>query len=251
MTTPRLSRSPAAGVEHPPTALLHGLRPIAQWLLRRRYDVAVHGAAEVPREGPVVLACSHTGFLDGPLLAIYAPRPVHAWTKAEMFRGRLGAFLAASGQIELDRLHPDPRAVKQALRVLEDGDVVGVFPEGTRGAGDFTTMRGGAAYLALATGAPVVPVVQFGVREPGASSRSLPAAGGRVDIVFGTPWRVAAVPFPRGRARVYDASLSLQRHLRAHLDHARRVTGRELPGPLPAGDTENRPGLEAAEGATP
>ena len=71
-----------------------------------------------------------------PLLAIFAPRPVHALTKQEMFEGRLGRFLRASGQIPLDRFHADPGAIRSCLRVVRDGGAAGIFPEGTRGDGE-------------------------------------------------------------------------------------------------------------------
>ena len=63
----------------------------------------------MPATGPVVMAANHVGWLDGPLLAICSPRPVHALTKQEMFAGALGAFLRAVGQIPLDRFHVDVR----------------------------------------------------------------------------------------------------------------------------------------------
>lgn len=251
MSDPHAELPATSAVAYPPTGLLTRARPAARWLVRRRFGVDVHGAEHVPASGAAILACNHTGFMDGPLLAIFAPRPVHAWTKSEMFAGRLGGFLAAAGQIRLDRLHPDPAAVKSALRVLRDGGVLGVYPEGTRGLGDFATFRGGAAYLALATGAPVVPCVMFGVRRPGQHSGAVPSRGDRVDVVFGEPWRTDPVPFPRRRADVLAASESLRTHLVAHLDRARDLTGRDLPGPLPADDLENVPGQEAAEGANP
>lgn len=241
-------RPSVEGVPHPSRMLLHPLRPPSRFLIRRRFAVQVHGAEHVPDRGPVIFASNHTGWADGPLLTIFSPRPVHSLTKSEMFHGALGRFLAASGQIRLDRLHPDPAAVKTCLRVLADGGTIGVFPEGTRGVGDFTTIRNGAAYFALASGAPVVPVVMFGVRRPGDDSSALPPRGGRVDIVYGAPWRIEAQPWPRRTADVAAATRLLRGHLQNHLDHARDLTGLELPGPLPAGDKENRPGQEAAEG---
>ena len=126
----------------------------------------------------MILASNHVGVADGPLLAIFAPRPVHALTKQEMFKGFMNRFLLGAGQIPLDRFNPDPLAVKRCLRVLRSGHVVGIFPEGSRGAGEFDRFHTGAAYLAMVTGAPIVPVVQFGTREPGAGNHSLPGQGG-------------------------------------------------------------------------
>ena len=225
------------GVPHPVTRWLDSpLRPLATRLLGRWYDVRLHGTEHLPSRGPVVLAANHIGLADGPLMAIVGPRPVHALTKVEIFRGPLGPFLRASGQIPLDRFHPDPAAVRACLRVLADGHVVGVFPEGTRGAGELDRFHRGAAYLALVTGAPVVPLTFFGTREPGAGSNSLPPKGARIDLVYGEPAQVAAQPWPRTREHVEQVSQLLRGHMLAQLALARAATGRDLPGPLPRGD---------------
>lgn len=238
------TRHPAHGLprsapDHPPRLLLHRLRPPSRWLVGRRLQVRLHGAEHVPATGPVILASNHVGVADGPLLAVFSPRPVHALTKSEMFDLRgMGRFLLASGQIPLDRFNTDPAAVKTCLRVLRDGDVVGIFPEGARGAGDFERFHRGAAYLALVSGAPVVPVIQFGTREPGAGMGALPPRGSVVDLVYGAPYRLDAVPWPRRREDVDGASLLLREHLLAHLAQARALTGRELPGPLPVAEVD-------------
>lgn len=229
------------GTPHPRRYLLHPLRPVARWLLRRRYRVVVHHAERVPATGPVLLAANHAGVIDGPLLAVFAPRPVHALTKSEMFEGRLGGFLRRSGQVPLDRFRTDVAAVRSCLRVLRDGGVVGIFPEGRRGSGELERFHRGTAYFALAAGATVVPVSLFGTREPGGASGSLPARGATLDLVVGQPLGVPHQPWPRTREQVEELSRSLWRHMRAELDVARRETGRRLPGPLPPGDLEPDP----------
>lgn len=230
-----------SSVAHPPTRLLTTLRPAARRIVRTKWPVTLHGAEGVPATGPVVLASNHVGIIDGPLLAIFAPRPVHALTKEEMFAGRLGGFLRASGQISLYRFGPDPAAMKACARVLRDGGVVGVFPEGTRGDGELHRFHHGAAYLALVTGAPVVTVSMFGTRAPGAASGALPPKRGHVDIVFGSPWRADAVPWPRTREHVRATSALLREHMLTDLARAIERTGRSLPGPLPAGHREDDP----------
>jgi 1-acyl-sn-glycerol-3-phosphate acyltransferase len=233
---PRTDRTP-----HPPRGMLRRLRPVARWLIRRRYDVRVTGAEHVPTSGPVILAANHIGVIDGPLLAIFAPRPVHALTKVEMFRGRLGRFLHHSGQIPLDRFVADPAAVKQGVRVLRDGGVVGVFPEGRRGAGELDRFHRGAAYLALVSGAPVVPVILIGTREPGGHTGSLPPRGARIELVVGAPFTLEQMPWPRRRADVETASLRLRDRMLDDLREALVTTGRSLPGPLPSGELEPDP----------
>ncbi len=157
-------------------------------MIRRRVKVRVVNGEKLPRKGPVILASNHVGVADGPLLAIFAPRPVHALTKQEMFKGFMNAFLLGAGQIPLDRFNPDPlrgEAVP-AGAAQRPGDRH--LPRGVaRARGSSTGSTPGAAYLAMVTGAPIVPVVQFGTREPGAGSHALPAKGVVVDMVFGDP----------------------------------------------------------------
>jgi 1-acyl-sn-glycerol-3-phosphate acyltransferase len=188
--------------------MLHGLRPAFSLTARTLYDVHLHHPDRVPTTGPVIFAPNHSGFLDGPLLAIVSPRPVHALTKQEMYDGPMGLFLRGSGQIRLDRFNVDPGAVKACVKVL------------------------GAAYLGLVTGAPVVPVVFFGTRLPG-SAKSFPPRGSRFDVVYGDPVYLDKQPWPRTRDDVLRATQLLAGHLRSHLDEAKSLTGRNLPGPLP------------------
>jgi 1-acyl-sn-glycerol-3-phosphate acyltransferase len=203
--------------------------------------VAVHHADRVPATGGVILASNHVGIVDGPLLATFSPRPVHALTKQEMFDGRLGGLLRASGQVPLDRFHADPGAIRSCLRVVRDGGVVGIFPEGTRGDGELHRFHRGAAYLALVTGAPVVPVTMIGTRPPGGGRNALPVRNDGVDIVFGRPWRTTQQPWPRTREHVAATSVLLRGHLLSELATALADTRRSLPGPLPAGQSEDDP----------
>jgi 1-acyl-sn-glycerol-3-phosphate acyltransferase len=243
---PRSDRVPSA-----PRYLLHPLRPIARALIHLRYRVRVADPGNVPASGPVIFASNHIGVIDGPLLAIFAPRPVHALTKIEMFKGRLGSFLWHSGQIPLDRFNPDPRAARLCVRALREGRAVGIYPEGTRGAGDLERFHRGAAYLALVTGAPVVPVTMLGSREPGGTNSSLPRRGATIDIVFGEAWRTEQSPWPRTREHVEKASLLLREHMLVQLDRARASTGRELPGPLPSTDVEPDPATGVTDQGAP
>ncbi len=229
-------RATAGPAHHPPTWLLHGARSTCRWLIRRRYDVREHGLGHLPPQGPVIVAANHTGVIDGPLLAIFGTRPVHALTKEEMFAGKLGRFLQHAGQIALDRDRTDLRAIRTCLHVLERGGAVGIFPEGNRGAGDLTRFRNGAAYLALVTGAPVVPLMMYGTRPAGGGKNALPEPGTRIDLVYGAPHRVAAQPWPRTKTQVAAAADALHARMREQLEAGLALTGQTLPGPIPAPD---------------
>lgn len=224
---------------HPSHRLLRLLRPAARAYFSRRYDVRVHGDEQIRRRGPHLVAANHIGLLDGPLLAAFAPRPVHALTKKEMFDGHTGRALRALGQIPLARYEVDPSAIKDCLKVLRDGGVVAIFPEGARGAGELRRAHAGVAYLALVTGAPVVPVAIFGTREPGGHIDSVPPAGSRFDLVYGSPVYLEQQPWPRTQAQVRQATETLRNSLVQHLVEAKGITGRSLPGPIP-GFTEEQ-----------
>ena len=230
---PRTDLPHLEGIEHPTRWALHHINGFARWVIRRRYDVRLHETDNIPASGPIVFASNHIGIIDGPLLAIFTPRPVHALTKSEMFdHWFLGPFLHWAGQIPLYRFGSDPAAVKLALKVLHDGNAMGIYPEGRRGDGDLVRFNRGAAYFALASGAPVVPVTMIGSRDPGAGLSSLPHAGARIDIVYGEPFGVDRVGWPRTKEQVGHVSGLLQKHMQVHQDHALALTGRQLPGPL-------------------
>ncbi|MDT9592243.1 lysophospholipid acyltransferase family protein [Nocardioides zeae] len=233
--------------------LLHGGRPTSRFLIRRGFGVRVHHGERVPPRGGVILAANHIGFADGPLLAIFSPRPVHALTKQEMFAGPLGAFLRTCGQVPLDRFHVDRGAVRTCVDVIERGGAVGVFPEGRRGPGDLSRFHRGAAYLALVSGAPVVPVAILGTREPGGSSRDLPRRGTTVHLHYGEPLRLQQQAWPRRREQVEEVSLLLRRRMLDNLAAATATTGLELPGPLPPDDLDDDPytGLVPLEPGAP
>lgn len=225
-------------LRHPQTWFLRGARPTARRALGRRYDVRVHGESHVPTRGPAIVAANHTGVLDGPLLAIFSPRPVHALTKVEMFQGKTGFALHLSGQVPLDRQHADLRAIRICQRVLDDGGVVGIFPEGNRGAGDLTRFHGGAAYLALVSGAPIVPLMMFGTRPTGGGKNATPLTGGVIDLVYGVPFKVERRPWPRTPDLVAATSAALRERMLVDLGAGLQLTGQTLPGPIPADSAE-------------
>ncbi|WP_329458545.1 lysophospholipid acyltransferase family protein [Streptomyces sp. NBC_01497] len=185
----------------------------------------VLGSWRVPAQGPVILAVNHSHNVDGPLVMGLAPRPVHFLIKKEAFAGPLGSFLRSIGQLSVDRDAVDRTAIMDALDVLADGKVLGIFPEGTRAGGDFGALRAGLTYFAVRSGAPVVPVAVLGSSDrPGRLIRALPPIRGRVDIVFGDPFQVPSGR--RTRAALDDATVQVQQQLTGHLKAARQLTGR-------------------------
>ena len=234
-----LSTAQFAGPRGLPENGLRTLRRFAQSWLDRRWEIHQRGESKVPKDGPAILASNHIGWLDGPLLFLKAPRPAHALVKQEAFVGRTGKLLNYAGQIKLDRRHTDAGALRTAADSLAAGQVVIVYPEGHRGDGELREIKNGTAWLALVSGAPIVPVVIFGTREPGAPSESRPTKGARIDIVYGESIQFPALPWPRTSEMLDDVTGQILEHMRQHLTWAKGATGRGLPGPLPAGSTSD------------
>jgi 1-acyl-sn-glycerol-3-phosphate acyltransferase len=202
-------------------------RRIGVGLMNGLWKPRVLGAWKVPASGPVIFAVNHSHNIDGPMVMGVAPRPTHFLIKKEAFIGPLGSFLRGIGQVEVDRKSTDRTAVTRALAVLANGGVLGIFPEGTRGEGDFASLRAGLAYFAVRSGAPIVPVAVLGSSErPGRLIKALPPLRSRVDVVFGDPFEAGDGSGRRTRAALDEATVRIQKQLTAHLENARRLTGR-------------------------
>ncbi|MFB9582988.1 MULTISPECIES: lysophospholipid acyltransferase family protein [Streptomyces] len=187
----------------------------------------VLGAWKVPASGPVILAVNHAHNIDGPMLMGTAPRPLHFLIKKEAFIGPLGPFLEGIGQVKVDRSGTDRTAITRALGVLQQGGALGIFPEGTRGEGDFASLRAGLAYFAVRGAAPIVPVAVLGSTDRrGRLVKGLPPLRSRVDVVFGEAFDAGDGSGRRTRTALDEATVRIQDRLTAHLADAKRLTGR-------------------------
>ncbi|GAA3981536.1 lysophospholipid acyltransferase family protein [Streptomyces marokkonensis] len=202
-------------------------RRIGVGLMYGLFRPRVLGAWRVPAAGPVIYAVNHSHNVDGPMVMGVAPRPTHFLIKKEAFIGPLDPFLLGIGQLKVDRSTADRTAITQALGVLENGGVLGIFPEGTRGEGDFAALRAGLAYFAVRGGAPIVPVAVLGSSgRSGRLIKALPPLRSRVDVVFGDPFDAGDGSGRRTRKALDEATERIQKQLTAHLENARRLTGR-------------------------
>lgn len=211
-------------------------RRIGVGLMYGLWKPRVLGAWKVPATGPAILAVNHSHNIDGPMVMGVAPRPTHFLIKKEAFIGPLDPFLLAIGQLKVDRETTDRTAITDALGVLSSGGVLGIFPEGTRGDGDFASLRAGLAYFAVRSGAPIVPVAVLGSSEKSSRlTKALPPLRSRVDVVFGDPFEAGDGSGRRTRKALDEATARIQKQLSAHLDHARRLTGRPESAGRPTG----------------
>src|SRR5437764_9159613 len=149
-----------------------GVNPFVYWLVRALLQPFFHvyfrmariGREHIPAEGPVIIASNHRSFLDPFVIGTMARRPMYYVAKKEVFRLRwLGWILNALGAFPVDRGAADAESIETAKAILARGDIVMIFPEGTRTRpGSLGKPKRGVGRLALETGAPVVPVAVIG-----------------------------------------------------------------------------------------
>jgi len=196
--------------------LLHAmLRRVLAPLARIVYRPVIEGRDRVPRTGPVILAANHLSFADSIVIPLVAPRPVAFLAKAEYFTGtsvigRLSrAFFTAIDAIPVERgsVRAAQDSLDAARDVLRDGRVFGIYPEGTRSRdGRIYRGRTGVAWLALTSGAPVVPVALIGTDRIQPVGARLPRVR-RITVRFGEPLRfdaLSGVPAARARREATD-----------------------------------------------
>lgn len=195
--TPAPDEAPAPSAEVPGVGFLYYLiRWVIAPLARLVYRPEIEGRNHIPRTGPVILASNHLSFIDSFVIPTFAPRPVYYLAKSSYFDGtgvrgwisrRFFSALGATpvergaGQAALD-------ALDQQQRILQSGRAIALYPEGTRSLdGRLYKGRTGVAFLALQTGAKVVPVGLSGTNDAMPVGAKWPRLHPKVSIRFGEP----------------------------------------------------------------
>ncbi len=206
------------------------LQPFLQVFFRLRRG----GRQHVP-EGGVLLASNHRSFLDPFVIGCCVPRPIYFVAKQELFTIPLiGWVLNCLGAFPVRRGESDEQSTATALALLERGEAVVIFPEGTRHrSGPLQPPRRGVGRLALESGAPVVPVAVTGTERARTGILFRPV---RVDIRCGRP-----LTYPR----VQTPSKRLATEVTARIWPCVELQWAWLGGPMPIAD-DRRP-LERAE----
>src|SRR5215472_4221785 len=153
------------------------------------------GTENVPASGGAILASNHLSVLDSFYLPLMLDRPVTFAAKSEYFTGRrpsdriVGAYLRATKQLSVDRAgaRAAQEMLEAALALLRDGALFGIYPEGTRSPdGRLYRGRTGVGWLALHSGAPVIPVAMVGTDRLLPPGRRIPRPC-RIEIRIGVP----------------------------------------------------------------
>ncbi|MFY9305066.1 MAG: lysophospholipid acyltransferase family protein, partial [Rhodoluna sp.] len=164
-------------------------------LLRFIFRPWVRGVENVPTSGAAILASNHLSFSDSIFLPLQCPRPVVFLAKSEYFTGRglkgwlVKIFFKSTGQLPIDRSggKASEAALNTGLGVLEQGQLLGIYPEGTRSPdGRLYRGRTGIARMVLEAKVPVIPVAMIDTEKVQPIGKRLPRVR-RVGIVYGKP----------------------------------------------------------------
>jgi len=181
-------------------------------LARAIYRPRVEGRSNIPPAGPVIFASNHLSFIDSIAIPVAAaPRPVHFLAKADYFTGKglkgwlSRSFFTAVGAVPVERGAGQAamEALERQRQILASGAAVALHPEGTRSRdGRLYKGRTGVAFLALETGAPVVPIGLIGTDKVMPVGARFPSLRERVVVKFGEPLDLSHHgPASSGKAR--------------------------------------------------
>jgi 1-acyl-sn-glycerol-3-phosphate acyltransferase len=182
-------------------------------------------AHRADRSGGFLLAVTHLSHLEPFVVGMLVPRVVRWMAREEFYRRRwASAVLHRGGAFPIDRFGFSLPAVRQAIRLVGRGEIVGIFPEGGVAQGRQSVLRGGplkqgVCTISMRTGAPVVPVVVLGTERLNRVGPWLPARRGRIWVAFG---RDVEPPWERQGNRADRAEMA------ARLGEEFRRTYREL-----------------------
>jgi 1-acyl-sn-glycerol-3-phosphate acyltransferase len=205
------------------------VRGVVIAITRSYFRARVVGAEHLPKAGPFILSPIHRSNLDTPFVALATPRRLRYMGKESLWKGRFGAWcLTTLGGFPVKRGTTDREALRACQDVLERGEPLVLFPEGTRQFGpDVRHFFDGAAFLACRTGAPIVPVGLGGTEAamPKGSKMVHPV---RMTIVVGEP--LIPPPLPEnGRASRHEIkalTAQLSERVQALFDEAQELAGR-------------------------
>ncbi|MEH7381003.1 1-acyl-sn-glycerol-3-phosphate acyltransferase [Bacillus sp. JJ1533] len=170
---------------------------IVKGILTATGGIKLYHKEKLPKEGAYVVACTHTGYVDILWLGVsLLPRQIHYMAKKELFTNKLiGGFLSKLNAFPVDRSNPGPSVLKVPSRLLSKGEIVGIFPSGTR-TNEQTALKQGAITIAQRSKVPVVPAVYVG---PNTVKELVKFK--KAKIIFGEPFLIASPDMDAKQAR--------------------------------------------------
>jgi 1-acyl-sn-glycerol-3-phosphate acyltransferase len=212
------------------------------WIVAKLYwRLSFEGLDNVPAEGPFVLAPVHRSFIDFGLVSGVTRRRMGYMGKESLWKSKLlGSFITMLGAYRVNRGAPDREALRRTLDLLERGEPLVLFPEGTRRRGPVIEhLHEGAAFVAARAGVPLVPVGIGGSERALPKGRRVPRPV-KIHIIVGPP--IPPPPMAEGarhpsRRAVKELTVHVQDTLQDLFDRAERRAGVEVPV-NPSGPTD-------------
>lgn len=217
--TPRRARRASQWPEGAVSPIVYNVsRTVARLLVPLFAKLHTEGLERIPAEGPVVLALNHIHWMDIPLSAMRVRRHTHFMAKIELFQIPILSFIIARvGTFAVRRGEGDREALRVAERLLSEGEVVVIFPEGHRsGDGNLAAGHPGAALIALRANVPIVAVSISGTQQIFKGLRYGFWAP-RVTIHYSEPFTLAQAGGKRSRESLAQATDTIMRQIAAGL----------------------------------
>jgi 1-acyl-sn-glycerol-3-phosphate acyltransferase len=214
-------RTPETRIDGSFSPFLRVLTFGGRFALRALTRVSIEGSvAGLPKDGPLIIVSNHASNLDAPVIGAWLlpllGRRIHWLGKKELFDWPVIGWVATQGGVHpVERGAADVEAFRLARRILDEGQVLFLFPEGTRSR-DGALQKGheGVALLALRSGAPVLPLGIAGSNRVWPRGQRLPHPGGRVTVRIGDPFHPAdelPAGTPRSAAKPFVTDLIMRR----------------------------------------
>src|SRR5688572_20353260 len=218
-----MTEGPSKGVP----LLLRFAGLLSRTMLRLGAKVTVEIDGEIPRDGPLIVVSNHISNADPPLVAGWLTpmlgRQMHILAKQALFVGPIGWILRKLGATPVKAGGSDIEAYRVARAVLDRGDVLCIFPEGTRSlSGVMQEPKPGVAMLATRTGAPILPVGVTGSDYFLGRGKRLPRLRAPIRLHIGKPFTLKLDPTLPHRQAMTAASDELMRHIAALVDERHR-----------------------------
>jgi 1-acyl-sn-glycerol-3-phosphate acyltransferase len=217
------SKGPTRGVP----LLLRFAGVLSRTMLRLGAKVTVEVDGEIPKSGPLIVVANHISNADPPLVAGWLTpmlgRQMHILAKQALFIGPLGWILKKLGATPVKAGGSDIEAYRVAKAVLDRGDVLCIFPEGTRSpTGVMQEPKPGVAMLATRTGVPILPVGVSGSDYFLGRGKKLPRLRAPIHLRIGRPFTLTLDPALSRRDAMNKASDELMRRIAALVDERHR-----------------------------
>jgi 1-acyl-sn-glycerol-3-phosphate acyltransferase len=188
---------------------------VVLWILfKGLFRVSISGKENIPKTGAAVLVANHASYLDPPMLAVSCDRHISFMAKAGLFKQPiLGTLLRIYESFPVNRDKTDLKAFRTAIRRIEEGRLVAIFPEGTRrrmGPKKLGPLEPGAAYLILKSGVPMVPIGLSGTEKVVQNGKRFPRFP-RISVTIGKP--IICAPKKPDQKTISDLSQEIERSI--------------------------------------